>query len=98
MDKYKSFHVVVKFETSPDEIVEIKKAVKDFFEIEVSKMKGFISAKFHENKEQTTFLNYASWESAECLENFRTVTQTSELAKKVLQFNPESIELYHIDL
>lgn len=94
-----TFHVVVRFELAKSEVAELKPVVKDFFDNEVSKFPGFVSAKFHENKDQSVFLNYATWESQEAYAKFlEEVGMKSDRAKRVLSFKPHSDQVYHIDL
>ena len=94
-----TFHVVVRFELSSGEVVKLKPIVKDFFDTEVTKFPGFISAKFHENEDQSVFLHYATWESKEAYSKFlEEVGKKSQKAQKVLAFNPSSDQLYNIDL
>lgn len=94
-----SFHVIVKFNLEPGGTEELKPVVKDFFENEVSKFPGFISAKFHENEDRSVFLNYATWESQEAYSKFLSeVGMKSERAAKVLAFNPSSDLVTHIEI
>lgn len=94
-----AFHVVVRFELKAGEVEKLKPVVKDFFDSEVSKFPGFISAKFHENEDKSVFLNYASWESKEAYSKFlEEVGMKSEKAKKVLEFNPSADQVHHIEL
>jgi quinol monooxygenase YgiN len=93
------FHVVVRFELKSDELEQLKPIVKDFFENEVSVFPGFVSARFHENEDQTVFLNYATWESKDAYHAFlNEVGMVSERAKKVLAFKPSADQLFHIEL
>ncbi|MEE3079399.1 MAG: antibiotic biosynthesis monooxygenase [Bdellovibrionota bacterium] len=94
-----TFHVVVRFQLESGELEKLKPIVKDFFESEVSKFPGFVSAKFHENEDKSVFLNYATWESQEAYSRFLDeVGMKSERAKKVLEFNPSADQLHHIQL
>jgi hypothetical protein len=94
----KSFHVVVRFDTSDNNFKELTRSVKDFFDNEVSSFPGFISAKFHTNDEHSVFLNYATWESKSAYQKFLDeVGMKSEKAKKVLSFNPTADQVFHIE-
>jgi len=95
--KKESFHVVLKFNVERSQFGNLTKLVKEFFQKDVERAEGFISAKFHANEEQTVFLNYATWKSKEAYELFvSTVGKKSETALKIKQFNPESNQVYHI--
>ncbi|MEZ4815500.1 MAG: antibiotic biosynthesis monooxygenase [Bdellovibrionota bacterium] len=70
----------------------------DFLENEVSKDEGFVSYKFHTNKERTIFTNYATWKSQKHYEDYKAKTGTvTERARKVIAFKPTSHEVWHIE-
>lgn len=94
-----TFHVVVRFETSENDFQNLTHTVKDFFDNEVSKFPGFVSAKFHINEEHSIFINYATWESKSAYQKFlEEVGMKSERAQKVLAFNPSADQVFHIEL
>ena len=94
-----TFHVVVRFQLEENEVEKLKPIVIDFFNNEVSKFPGFISAKFHQKEDSSVFLNYAAWESKEAYAKFLDeVGIKSDRAKKVLAFNPTAEQVHHIEL
>lgn len=97
MLKFGSFHVVITFQVDPEKFDELLSFVKDFLNNEVSKDEGFISSKFHTNKERNILINYATWKSQEHYENYKMKTGTvTQRAKKVLSFKPVGNEVWHI--
>ncbi len=97
MLKFNTFHVVITFKVKPTEFDELLFCVKDFLDNEVSKDEGFISAKFHTNKEHNILINYATWKSQEHYEKYKMKTGTvTQRAKKVLSFKPVGNEVWHI--
>lgn len=94
-----TFHVVIRFQIEPEKIGELKSVVKDFFVNEVNHAQGFVSAKFHENEDQTVFLNYATWESKSAYLKFsKDIAMKSERAKRVFAFNPSADRVHCINL
>lgn len=97
MFELKTFHVIITFNIEPKKFNDLYVSVKDFLENEVSKDEGFISAKFHTNKEQNILINYASWKSQKHYERYKAKTGTvTERAKKVLSYEPIGNEVWHI--
>lgn len=94
-----SFHVVVRFSLRPGAMDKLKPVVKDFFENEVSGFPGFISARFHQNHDETVFLNYATWRSEGDYKTFlEQVGTVSSRAKKVLAFEPTADMVHSVEL
>ncbi|NCN27707.1 hypothetical protein GW915_09045 [bacterium] len=92
-----TFHVVITFQVDPEQFEELFDKVSEFLKKEVSRNAGFLSAKFHTNKERNILINYATWKSQEHYESYKASTGTiTELAKKVLSFNPVGHEVWHI--
>lgn len=95
--KLDSFHAIIMFQIDPLKFDELLHNVKDFLDNEVSRVDGFVSAKFHTNKERNILINYATWESKQHYEDYKAKTGTvSNRAKKVLAFNPTGHEVWHI--
>ncbi|GAB3926504.1 antibiotic biosynthesis monooxygenase family protein [Larkinella terrae] len=97
--KNKPLNVIVRFELKDGELDTLISLIRDFFEKEVSRFPGFISAKIHQNEVGTVLINYASWESAEHFQRFvRELASLSPIAQQIQAFRPTQDMVFEIPL
>ncbi|NIJ56126.1 antibiotic biosynthesis monooxygenase [Dyadobacter arcticus] len=93
----KQLNVIVRFELKEEELETLVSQIRDFFEKEVSRFPGFISAKIHQNQERTVLINYATWDSSESFQKFvMELASVSPIAKKIQAFNPKQDMVFEI--
>jgi quinol monooxygenase YgiN len=97
--KNKPLHVIVRFELKAGELDTLTALIRDFFEKEVSRFPGFISAKIHQNEAGTVLINYATWESTEHFHQFvMELASLSPIAQQIQAFRPTQDMVFEVSL
>jgi hypothetical protein len=97
--KNKPLHVIVRFELNDGELDTLVSLIRDFFEKEVSRFPGFISAKIHQNEVGTILINYATWESTERFQQFvMELASISPIAQQIQAFHPTQDMVFEVSL
>ncbi|GAB3696533.1 hypothetical protein GCM10027592_19710 [Spirosoma flavus] len=97
--KNKQLNVIVRFELKAAELDSLISLIRNFFEKEVSRFPGFVSAKIHQNEAGTVLINYATWESTEHFQQFVTeLASISPIAQQIQAFHPTQDMVFEVPL
>jgi len=97
--KNKQLNVIVRFELKAGELDTVISLIRDFFEKEVSRFPGFISAKVHQNEAGTILINYATGESTEHFQQFvMELASISPIAQQIQAFQPTQDMVFEVPL
>jgi heme-degrading monooxygenase HmoA len=97
--KNKQLNVIVRFELNDGQLDTLVSLIRNFFEQEVSRFPGFISAKIHRNEAGTVLINYATWESTEHFQQFvMEMASVSPTAQQIQAFHPTQDMVFEVPL
>ncbi len=76
--------VITTFDTTPGTCEDLLDALKDAYDVFISKQPGFIGAGLHVNDAQTRVANYSQWQRRE---DFQAMLRSDEMRKRNRMIN-----------